>query len=116
MKSTSKIILAGLFALTLAGCNDGFNKKTPTIDSNLNQEDLCVTVSKNKATQCKAGQKVVFVPNSWGNEQLPIIFAAINCDMRYSVAMNNGGVTCIYVGEKKTEENANPEKSVERKE
>ncbi len=48
------------------------------------------------AAACKPGQKVLFLPNSWGNDQLPIIFAGINCDLRYSVAMNNGGVTCIY--------------------
>lgn len=45
---------------------------------------------------CKAGQKVVFLPESWGNEQLPVLFAAVNCDLRYSVAMTNGGVTCIF--------------------
>lgn len=46
--------------------------------------------------ECKPGQKIVFLPNSWGNEQLPILFAAVNCDMRYTVAMNNGGVVCIH--------------------
>lgn len=50
------------------------------------------------AATCTAGQKVVFLPDSWGNEQLPILFAAVNCDLRYAVALTNGGVTCIYVG------------------
>lgn len=50
------------------------------------------------AAACTAGQKVVFLPDSWGNEQLPILFAAVNCDLRYAVALTNGGVTCIYVG------------------
>ena len=45
---------------------------------------------------CDIGQKVVFLPNSWGNEQLPILFAAVNCDLRFEVVMSNGGVTCIY--------------------
>ncbi len=48
------------------------------------------------AQSCKPGQKIVFLPGSWGNEQLPVIFAAVNCDLRYSVAMTNGAVACIY--------------------
>ena len=50
------------------------------------------------AASCTAGQKVVFLPDSWGNEQLPILFAAVNCDLRYTLVLTNGGVTCIYVG------------------
>lgn len=45
---------------------------------------------------CTPGQKVVFLPNSWGNEQLPVIFAAVNCDLRFNVAMTVGGVACIF--------------------
>lgn len=45
---------------------------------------------------CKPGQKVVYLPESWGNDQLPILFAAVNCDLRYSVALTEGAVTCIY--------------------
>ncbi|MBS0576842.1 MAG: hypothetical protein JSS45_10565 [Proteobacteria bacterium] len=48
------------------------------------------------AAACKPGQKVIFVPDSFGNEQLPVIFAAVNCDLRYSVALTTGAVTCIY--------------------
>lgn len=50
------------------------------------------------AAVCKAGQKVAFIPANWGNEQTPILFAAVNCDLRYSVALTSGGVTCIYAG------------------
>ena len=50
------------------------------------------------AASCTVGQKVAFLPDSWGNEQLPILFAAVNCDLRYTVVLTNGGVTCIYVG------------------
>jgi len=48
------------------------------------------------AKECKPGQKIVFLPDSFGNEQLPIIFAAVNCDLQHSVALTNGGVACIY--------------------
>lgn len=45
---------------------------------------------------CKPGQKVAFLPRSFGNEQLPILFAALHCDLRYTVVLSTGGVTCIY--------------------
>jgi len=50
------------------------------------------------SAECKTDQKVVFLPLSFGNEQLPILFAAVNCDLRYSVALTTGSVTCIYAG------------------
>lgn len=48
------------------------------------------------AKACKTGEKIVFLPESFGNEQLPVIFAAVNCDLRYQVALTRGAVTCIY--------------------
>lgn len=48
------------------------------------------------AAACKPGQKVLFAPSRWGNEQLPVVFAALNCDLRYSIVSTNGAVTCIY--------------------
>jgi hypothetical protein len=48
------------------------------------------------AASCTPGQKVIFAPDSFGNEQLPVIFAAVNCDLHYSVALTTGAVTCIY--------------------
>lgn len=45
---------------------------------------------------CEPGQKIVYLPESWGNDQLPILFAAVNCDLRYSVALTKGAVTCVY--------------------
>lgn len=67
--------------------------------SSINQKNLCeVTQWQHDvvAKKCNPGQKVVFLPDRWGNDQLPILFAAVNCDLKYSVAMNSGGVTCIY--------------------
>jgi hypothetical protein len=48
------------------------------------------------AAVCEPGQKVVFLPQQFGNEQLPVIFAAVNCDLRFSVALTKGAVSCIY--------------------
>lgn len=90
--------VAVIAASILSGCNQQ-NPAVNATEPKINQSSLC-EVSTWKydvvASACKAGQKVVFLPQSWGNEQLPIIFAAVNCDLRYSVAMTNGAVTCIY--------------------
>jgi hypothetical protein len=45
---------------------------------------------------CVPGQKVAFLPSRFGNEQLPVLFAAAHCDLRYSVVLTTGGVACIY--------------------
>lgn len=92
----AKII--GIVALTLlTSCSGSDDKKLTNII--IDQNALCevknwtIDTTKN---QCKTGQKVVYLPDSWGNEQLPVIFAAVNCDLRYSVALTEGAVTCIY--------------------
>ncbi|MBJ2137853.1 hypothetical protein [Paraglaciecola chathamensis] len=75
----------------LAGCN----QQNIAID----QESLCEVKGWQKdvtAASCEVGQKVVYLPSSFGNEQLPIIFAAVNCDHRFSIALTKGGVSCIY--------------------
>jgi len=48
------------------------------------------------ALVCTPGEKIVFLPESFGNVQLPVYFAAINCDLRYPVVSTTGAVTCIY--------------------
>lgn len=66
----------------------------PVID----QDALCQTDSYQVASHCKEGGKVGFFPRSFGNEQLPGMFAALNCDLRYQVVATNGAVVCIFKG------------------
>ncbi|MBO7080470.1 MAG: hypothetical protein J6V99_00300 [Neisseriaceae bacterium] len=44
----------------------------------------------------KNGDIVVFLPRSWGNEQLPIYFVNMFCNTNYQVIMNKAGVVCTY--------------------
>lgn len=81
----------GLLA-TITGCNQSSDQK-------IDQENLCQVNSWELdvvSKTCKPGQKVVYLPASFGNEQLPIIFAAVNCDLRFNVALTRGAVTCIF--------------------
>ncbi|MDR0747803.1 MAG: hypothetical protein LBE89_07975 [Helicobacteraceae bacterium] len=68
-------------------------------DSSIDQNNLCEVNNWRHdavAKECAPGQKVVFLPSSFGNKQLPILFAAVNCDHRYSIALTEGGVSCVY--------------------
>lgn len=90
-------LLAASLAILASGCTQ--NPTAGPVASLIDQANLCeVNGWKNDdvARVCKPGQKVVYLPSSFGNEQLPIIFAAVNCDLRYSVALTTGAVTCIY--------------------
>jgi len=94
----------GLAATVLIGCkgpvDDGNGKSAEAAATaavvEVDQTSFCLAKETASVTQCRPGQKVVFLPSSWGNEQLPILFAALNCDLRYTVALTHGGVTCIY--------------------
>jgi len=101
LNSTQKMIKAALFAtLAMTAFLSGCNQQSNAINSSINQESVCeVRKWQHDAVsgECKTGQKVVFLPEKWGNEQLPILFAAVNCDLRYAVAMTMGAVTCIYL-------------------
>ncbi|MBP5788839.1 MAG: hypothetical protein J6W29_01215 [Neisseriaceae bacterium] len=44
----------------------------------------------------KKGQVVAFLPNRWGNAQLPLVFVHTMCDTNYQVIMNESGVVCTY--------------------
>lgn len=114
MKLTHVFIGTGLVAATqLIGCTakteQASKLEVPSKVSDLNQEEPCIVNSFYKqavSEKCERGQKVVFLPMSWGNDQLPIMFAGLNCDLRYNVVSNNGGVTCIFIGKSKKEEAA----------
>jgi hypothetical protein len=95
-----------IFALCLSCLSVGCTAHKPTeasaakpIEPTIDQSSVCI-VSENDhdmiEKNCKEGQKIVFAPSSWGNEQIPVYFAGANCDLRYSVVKTNGGVACIY--------------------
>lgn len=66
---------------------------------NINQTTACSVTgyhSKDNINICTEGQKVSYMPERWGNEQLPILFAALNCDHRFQIIHNKSGVSCIF--------------------
>lgn len=96
-----KLLALTAFSLSLASCGGGNNPPKPAeskpVPVAIDQDNICIVSSAADAAKtCKEGEKVMFNPQSWGNEQLPVIFAGFSCDLRYAVALTNGGVTCIY--------------------
>lgn len=99
----SSLVIATVVATSMAGCSPQAQSPVmsaaPAPQAAIDQAQLCEVNAWQRdvvAGVCKPGQKVVFLPSSWGNAQLPIIFAAVNCDMRYAVALTEGAVTCVY--------------------
>ncbi len=92
----------GVAAATLSACMSGCSARSAgSQDTKIDQSSICEVhdwKADASAAVCHAQQKIVFLPEQWGNEQLPILFAAVNCDMRYGIALTNGGVACIYAG------------------
>ena len=73
-----------------------------------NQSEVCQAVDWQAHPTCRPGQKIAFLPKRFGNEQLPVMFAAVNCDLRHAVVITNGAVTCIFMPAAKIEEIPRP--------
>lgn len=115
----SKLIIVGLFAgFLLQGCESDLGKSISEKFSAITQSKTEVQVEENVEKlgekpsnvicmvdswqrddvldSCEPGERVLYTPNSWGNEQLPVRFAALYCDPRYSIALTKGAVSCVF--------------------
>lgn len=90
------IAAAVIGTLTLTGCGSDEQTVKPAPIS----EKLCVVRNYAEAAGCTKGDSIYFAPEDWKNEQLTVDFAAAWCDLRYTVAMNQAGLTCVYSGPK----------------
>lgn len=84
-----------LATLALLGCSQQHHA-VPDSPA-MAQAEICFTAEVRVENGCNPGQRVVFLPERFGNQQLPIMFASMNCDLRYAVAMTDGGVTCVFL-------------------
>lgn len=97
--------LVTCLALALSGCD-----KPPTAiagptpvsvapivsEFTANTSQLCVFSNDESAAVCKSGQTALFAPETFGNEQLPVIFAAKYCDFSHPIALTKGAVSCVF--------------------
>lgn len=101
-----KGFLIGACGLLLTGCFQHQPNTAELIDilEKVNSEserekNLCIVNSYDLSVnqkQCQEGVRIAFLPKSFGNEQIPVIFAAVHCDHTRSIAMTNGAVSCIF--------------------
>lgn len=93
-------IIAAFASLALTGCLENAKEPAPVKETTI-QKEMCMFNEIDKAaTRCKEGQLAVFLPAFFGNEQLPIFAASQFCDYRYQIVYNNGGVSCVYTGQR----------------
>lgn|SRR5690606_27947971 len=96
----SNVLTAALLASLMTACSSPSpTGSTGASGVTIDQSTVCEVTDWHHdvvKAACTRGQKVVFLPKSWGNDQLPVIFAAVNCDLRFNVAMTVGGVACIF--------------------
>lgn len=83
------VFIAVLLAL-LTGCLE------QGASSKIDQSSVCYYSDDAQAKQCKEGQLFFFKPESWGNEQLPLVVASIYCDFNHPVMHTNAGVLCVF--------------------
>ena len=69
-------------------------------DAAFDQSSVCIIdrIPSDKPPPCKEGQLLLFSPNIWGNEKMPIVVATFLCDFRYPIIHNTAGVGCIFTG------------------
>ena len=98
-----RVAIAAAIGAFLVACGGGksetFVKATPSPSAMLvtsQSSELCAFADDDEAAICQPGQVALFVPNSWGNEQLPIIYAAKYCDFNFPIVHTNGAVTCVF--------------------
>ena len=101
----ARLIITLCTATALTACQkepqpSGIASTAPRADAApVDPNELCITMdfSREGAEHCQPGQRIAFLPDRWGNEQLPLLFVAANCDLTRSVALTNGGVVCQYM-------------------
>ncbi|MGN0915573.1 MAG: hypothetical protein ACI4NE_04385 [Succinivibrio sp.] len=109
------IIAVALFVIIFLLYNIIRSDKTTDAEVSTQQTDsktnVCLAFNTGAIENCQKGSQLLFLPQTWGNDQLPILVAGYNCDFNHPVVYNNGGVTCIKATEGVNKE---PEKEDEK--
>ena len=92
MKMKKLMLTVLLISATITGCKNG----SVVADNS----SLCVVKVFDTIPKCEEGKPIAFLPESWGNDQLPLYFIALHCDFNHQIIYNKGGVVCIYTAER----------------
>ncbi|MGB9873431.1 MAG: hypothetical protein ACPLRS_00490 [Hydrogenobacter sp.] len=86
-----KKLFAIALAVSLYGCQEA---------NRVDNSELCVVNDFRLIPNCKEGNLIAFLPESWGNDQLPLYFVALHCDFNHQIIYNNSGVVCVYTAQR----------------
>lgn len=67
------------------------------------QGRVCHVSDAAGAKNCNNGDVLLYRPNIFGNEQLPLLIVAAFCDFGHPIVYNTGGVTCIFTDKRKSD-------------
>lgn len=84
-----KLLWVALLATVLTGCQEQKRYRN----------EVCTAGSEilnGQEPNCKEGQILSYLPNRWGNEQLPILVSTYFCSLKHPIVQNNSGVVCVY--------------------
>ncbi|MCE0493780.1 hypothetical protein [Vibrio salinus] len=63
---------------------------------------ICSATSTIEAkNKCTDGDVAMFLPNTYGNEQVPLLYVTLFCDFDYPITHAGGGVSCIFTTKRK---------------
>ena len=93
MKCVYALAMLGGLSYLVAGCKPV--QSTADLDQSVVCEVKDTSLESTNAV-CSPGQRILFLPARFGNAQLPVLFASLHCDHRYSIAITEGAVSCIY--------------------
>ncbi|MEE2003011.1 hypothetical protein QWY20_16250 [Alkalimonas sp. MEB108] len=103
MKKISAFAIATAACLMTAcnGESQATPKDTPASTSVAEQQalaanTLCQVDQNFDISACRDGNRFVFQPTRFGNEQLPISVIAAFCDIHQPIHFNKAGVVCIF--------------------
>ncbi|MDO5532197.1 hypothetical protein [Sutterella sp.] len=109
MKS-AVITAAALCAVFLvAGVPQARAAEAVSLEDIMAPEKICVVNSLEKTAGCRKGDIVLFRPDFFGNEQMPVSFAAAVCDFTKTVSLTKGAVACVFAGLRDLYEGEAPE-------
>lgn len=91
-----EFIAFSVTALLLMSCTAQSGQLLAKVD----QSSVCRFDSNDTAKQCKERQLAFFQPDTFGNEQLPLVVAATYCDFDYPVIHNRAGVVCVFTSQR----------------
>jgi len=95
-----KLILCVLFVILSPGAAFFANEQA---QAGSRDRLCCVSDLQTAYETCHDGDIVVFLPEVYGSDQLPVVAAASFCDFSKPIVWTKGGVCCVFTGRRQSD-------------